>query len=144
MAPEVILDGAPVDARADVYALGGLMYWMLTGHLVFEADSPMKMLLQHVETTPIPPSRRTELPVPPALDRIVLACLEKDPDRRPPHAEALLEMLDALPRPAWSRTAARRWWERHLVELTGPHVLAMPASPRGGRPPADVALAWTP
>ena len=55
---------ADVDRRADVYALGCVAYFLLTGQLVFEADTPMKMLMQHVHATPVPPSQRTELPDP--------------------------------------------------------------------------------
>jgi len=129
MAPEVILGESEVDPRADVYSIGCLAYWMLTGQLVFDADTPMKMLLHHVETAPVPPSQRTELPISPELDEIVLACLEKDPDRRPQNAEALWQMLlECRSRETWSRAAARRWWEIHLPELTQPLVLAVPAS----------------
>jgi serine/threonine-protein kinase len=129
MAPEVILGEADVDPRADVYAIGCLAYWMLTGQLVFEADSAMKMMIAHVDEEPIPPSQRTELAVPRALDDIVLACLEKDPDRRPQSAEVLWQMsLECRHAEGWSRDAARLWWERHLPELTRPLVLAVPAA----------------
>jgi serine/threonine-protein kinase len=127
MAPEVILGEAQVDPRADVYSIGCLAYWMLTGHLVFEADSPMKMLMDHIDAVPVPPSRRSELPIPPELDQIVSACLEKDPSRRPQNAEVLLEMLLHY-ESTWSRHAARQWWESHLAELTQPLVLAVPAA----------------
>jgi eukaryotic-like serine/threonine-protein kinase len=120
MAPEVIL-GGEVDQRADVYALGCVAYYLLTGQHVFEADSTMKMFLQHVEAAPAPPSQRTEMPIPEEIDRLVLACLEKDPSRRPADAATVLDALDRCrPRQAWSQEAARLWWERHLVELTGP------------------------
>ena len=136
MAPEVILGEADVDPRADVYSIGCLAYWMLTGHLVFEADSPMKMLMHHVETAPVPPSQRTELPIPPELDQIVLACLEKDPNRRPQNAEELWQMLlECKSAETWSRVAARRWWEIHLPELTQPLVLAVPAAGAIGQQP---------
>ena len=81
---------ANVDRRADVYALGCVAYYLLTGQLVFEADTPMKMLMQHVQAGPVPPSQRTELPIPRELDELVLACLEKDPHKRPQNAEELL------------------------------------------------------
>ena len=68
MAPEIILGETDVDRRADVYALGCVAYFLLTGQLVFEADTPMKMLMQHVQARPVPPSQRTELPMPPELD----------------------------------------------------------------------------
>ena len=63
MAPEIILE-AQVDESADVYALGCVMYYLLTGQLLFEGDSPIKMFVQHLQAPPIPPSQRTELPIP--------------------------------------------------------------------------------
>src|SRR5688572_9990984 len=86
MAPETILGDADVDRRADVYALGCVAYFLLTGQLVFEADTSMKMLLQHVNAKPVPPSQRSELPIPKELDDLILACLEKDPNLRPQSA----------------------------------------------------------
>ena len=83
-----------VDQRADVYALGCVAYYMLTGQLVFEADTPMKMFVQHLQTPPIPPSQRTELPIPREVDELVMACLEKDPQRRPQNAGELLRMIE--------------------------------------------------
>ena len=70
MAPEIILE-EEVDQRADVYALGCVAYYMLTGQLVFEGDTPMKMFMHHVQTPPVPPSQRTELAVPKELDELV-------------------------------------------------------------------------
>ena len=124
MAPEVILGGTDVDRRADVYALGCVVYYLLTGELVFEADTPMKMLMQHVQAVPVPPSERTELPIPPELDAIVLACLEKDPNKRPQNAEELLRIAQACQTcEGWNQAEAKSWWERHLPELTGPLTL---------------------
>jgi serine/threonine-protein kinase len=124
MAPEVILGENDVDRRADVYALGCVAYYLLTGQLVFEADTPMKMLLKHVQETPMPPSQRTELPVPPELDALVLACLEKDPARRPQDAGELFKLAhECLSCSAWNHQTARAWWEAHLPELTGPLTL---------------------
>lgn len=125
MAPEIILGEADVDRRADVYSLGCVAYYLLTGQLVFEADTPMKMLMQHVQAIPVPPSRRSELPIPPELDAIVLACLEKDPNKRPQNAEQLLRIADECRTcEGWSQAAAKSWWERHLPELTGPLTLS--------------------
>jgi serine/threonine-protein kinase len=121
MAPEVILGEADVDQRADVYALGCVAYYVLTGQLVFEAETPMKMLMQHIQAQPIPPSHRTELRVPRELDELVLACLEKDPDRRPQNAQELFRMAhDCKTCESWSQDLAQSWWESHLPELTGP------------------------
>lgn len=120
MAPEVILEGA-VDARADIYALGCVAYYLLTGQLVFEADTPMKMFVQHLQATPVPPSERSELPIPAELDSLVLACLEKEPSRRPQSIDDLLRRLDRIPTPRpWTNASARQWWERHLVDLASP------------------------
>jgi serine/threonine-protein kinase len=124
MAPEIILGEADVDSRADVYALGCVAYYLLTGQLVFEADTPMKMLLQHVQAKPVPPSQRSELPIPRELDELVMSCLEKDPDKRPQNAEILFEMACGCRNcETWDQGAARRWWETHLPELTGPLTL---------------------
>jgi len=120
MAPEIILEGE-VDERADVYALGCVAYYLLTGERVFEGDTAMKMFLQHVQTPPMPPSERTEMPIPRELDEIVLACLEKDPRKRPQNAEELLRMLRRCRfGGTWDHETARGWWETHLVELTAP------------------------
>jgi serine/threonine-protein kinase len=121
MAPEIILGDGDVDRRADVYALGCVAYYMLTGQLVFEAETPMKMLMQHVHAQPVPPSQRTEMPVPRELDELILACLEKDPARRPQNAEELFRMAQACKVcDTWNHASAGLWWQVHLPHLTGP------------------------
>jgi serine/threonine-protein kinase len=136
MAPEVILGATDVDNRADVYSLGCVAYWLLTGHLVFEAESTMKMLMHHVQTAPTPPSKRSELPVPRDLEEIVMACLAKDPDKRPQRADELWSMaMSCHCGDGWNQAAARRWWEAHLPQLTQPLVLAMPAVPAPAESP---------
>ena len=121
MAPETILGDVDVDRRADVYALGCVAYFLLTGQLVFEADTSMKMLMQHLNAPPVPPSQRTELPIPRELDELVLACLQKDPNRRPQNAGELFRMAyNCRACEGWNAEAAAAWWEAHLPELTGP------------------------
>jgi serine/threonine-protein kinase len=130
MAPEVILGATEIDNRADVYSLGCVAYWLLTGHLVFEADSSVKMLMHHVQTPPVPPSQRSELPIPRELDDLVMACLAKDPNQRPQRADELWKMtMCCRSCERWDQDAARQWWETHLPELTQPLVLAMPLTP---------------
>ena len=63
MAPEMAL-GEAVDGRADIYALGCVAYYLLTGLLVFEADNALQMIAKHLHDEPVPPSQRTELHVP--------------------------------------------------------------------------------
>jgi eukaryotic-like serine/threonine-protein kinase len=120
MAPECILGDVEVDRRADVYALGCVAYFALTGSLVFEADSSMKMLMAHLHTEPTRPSERSELPIPRELDDLVMACLQKDPARRPQHAGELLGMVyECHCTDSWGQHEARHWWQVHLPNLTG-------------------------
>jgi tRNA A-37 threonylcarbamoyl transferase component Bud32 len=138
MAPEAILGDAEVDTRVDVYALGCVAYFLLTGQLVFEADTSMKMLMQHVHAEPVPPSQRTELPIPKELDDLVLACLQKDPARRPQSAGDLFRMAQqCLTCGEWSVDAAQKWWKIHLPEFTGPLAVGEQHS-SGVRPAAPV------
>ena len=121
MAPETILGDVDVDRRADVYALGCVAYFLLTGELVFDADTSMKMLMHHLNTPPVPPSQRTELAIPRELDELVLACLQKDPNQRPQNAGELFQMAyNCRACEEWNQDHARRWWEVHLPEFTGP------------------------
>ncbi len=130
MAPEVILGGTEIDKRADVYSLGCVAYWLLTGHLVFEADTTMQVLMHHVQTAPTPPSKRSEMTIPRDVDELVMACLEKNPDQRPQRADQLWDMtMSCHCGESWNQDAARRWWEAHLPHLTQPLILALPAVP---------------
>ena len=114
MAPEMAL-GESIDSRADIYALGCVGYWLLTGKLVFEAETPVKMMLQHVQAAPVPPSEATEVDVPPELDRILLQCLAKKPEDRPRDTATLERMLAQVPaRDCWTKDRAENWWETHL------------------------------
>jgi tRNA A-37 threonylcarbamoyl transferase component Bud32 len=127
MAPEVILGDADVDRRADVYSLGCVTYFLLTGELVYEADTSMKMLMQHLHAQPVPPSERTELPVPRELDELILACLQKDPKRRPQDAGEMYQMACHVHvRDEWGSDEAKHWWRAHLPHLTGPLKVSEP------------------
>ena len=117
MAPEIASGATPVDHRVDLYALGCVAYWLLTGRLVFEADSGMQMVLRHVSEAPVPASERTELEVPPELDALVLACLAKRPEDRPADAADVVRRLAAIPfLEPWTPARARHWWEAHQPE----------------------------
>ena len=119
MSPEAIRGDANIDGRADIYGLGCVMYYLLTGQLVFEARTSKQMFAHHLETIPTVPSLRSELPVPPELDALVMACLEKDPDHRPQSAaEVAARSGAAMPPGGWNEHKATRWWEAHLPELT--------------------------
>jgi serine/threonine-protein kinase len=119
MAPECILGDVEVDRRADVYALGCVAYFALTGSLVFEAENSMQMLMHHLHTEPTRPSERSELPIPRELDDLVIACLQKDPALRPQDAGVLLDMAYGCGcANAWDQERARQWWKAHLPDLT--------------------------
>ena len=129
MPPEVVLGQAEVDHRADIYALGCVAYWLLTGRLVFEAPNAMQVMFQHAHAAPVPPSARAELPVPAALEELVLACLAKNPADRPATALELSQRLSAVVSDGgWSQDLAHRWWERHRPEEARPS-----PTPVGGR-----------
>ena len=115
IAPEQALGGSDIDGRADIYSTGCVAFWLLTGELVFTADTSIKLLLAHVHSVPEPPSTKTELPIPTELDALVLSCLAKNPEDRPASARHLLERLDAIElTTSWSEERAREWWRTHL------------------------------
>jgi serine/threonine-protein kinase len=116
MAPEQVL-GAPLNGSADIYATGCVAYWLLTGQLLFAADTPMGLLMDHARTPPTPPSARSELPIPEALDRLVLSCLAKDPAERPQAKELSRHLADIGGANAWTEDRARDWWVKHRPTL---------------------------
>jgi serine/threonine-protein kinase len=109
MAPEVAL-GKPADARSDLYALGCVAYWLLTGELVFDAETAMATALAHVQAPPVPPSQRTVMRIPEELERVVLQCLEKDPLKRPQSARELRRLLAGCGSGRWTPDDAECWW----------------------------------
>jgi len=121
MAPEVINGDGAADHRVDIYALGCVAYWLLTGRLVFEAPNALQLMFQHAQHPPVPPSERTELPLPAALDEVVLACLAKRPEDRPATAgELAVRLAGAVNGQSWTEERACVWWERHHPERARP------------------------
>jgi serine/threonine-protein kinase len=115
MAPEMVRFQAPVDRRADIYALGCVAYFLLTGKRVFEAETRHDMLVMHAHQKPILPSKRVDLAIHAELEGLVMQCLEKNPNRRPQSARELRESLLALrfDHP-WTDERALLWWKAHL------------------------------
>lgn len=117
MAPEMALGKGEVDGRADIYGVGCVAYWLLTGQRVFEVDSALATVLAHVQEEPVPPSQRSELEIPESLERVVLSCLEKDPAARPQSAAELDERLAECSLDSnWTADLAKDWWTLHMPE----------------------------
>jgi eukaryotic-like serine/threonine-protein kinase len=114
MAPEVVLGVADTDHRVDLYALGCVGYWLLTGKLIFEGRSVVEVMFHHAHTPPTRPSTASEVPIPAPLEDLLMECLEKDPARRPTSAEAVSTRLDGVSlASAWTVERAERWWAMH-------------------------------
>jgi tRNA A-37 threonylcarbamoyl transferase component Bud32 len=112
MAPEMAM-GETFDGRADIYAVGCVAYYMLTGQRVFEADTALQVIAKHLREEPVPPSRRAAQPVPAPMDHLVLACLAKEPSRRPRSAAELSAALGAIGGEPWGEEQAMAWWQTH-------------------------------
>jgi serine/threonine-protein kinase len=114
LAPEIALGRPDVDGRSDLYSLGCVAYYLLTGHPVFAGATPLAQAMAHVQKAPVPPSMRSEFDIPKALEALIMDCLAKAPAARPPSAEAVSERLAAaMPADLWTNAAARRWWDQH-------------------------------
>jgi eukaryotic-like serine/threonine-protein kinase len=114
MAPESITEPDSVDARSDIYALGALAYFLLTGSPVFEAKALMALLAEVVGTVPPRPSERLGKPLPAELEDLVMKCLAKSPKDRPASAIELRKGLLACKcREEWSDQSATDWWAAH-------------------------------
>ncbi|MEX2170139.1 MAG: serine/threonine protein kinase [Pirellulales bacterium] len=114
MSPESIQLPSSVDARSDIYAVGAVGYFLLTGSPVFQAENVVDLFQQHTASNPVPPSERTHTPIPSELESALLACLEKSRAKRPQTARDLAQLIsrcaEAL---AWSIEDADAWWGRH-------------------------------
>jgi tRNA A-37 threonylcarbamoyl transferase component Bud32 len=125
LAPEAI-QSSTVDARSDLYSLGAVAYFLLTGTRVFEGHTVVEICGHHLHTPPEPPSQRLGRAVGEALEAWVLTCLEKDPDRRPRSAAAAGAALARCGHGGdWNVERAQRWWRergRRLVEVARPDV----------------------
>jgi serine/threonine-protein kinase len=120
IAPEVIRGDRVPDHRLDIYTLGCVGYWLLTGRMVFQAPNAIQLMYQHANATPVAPSQRSELEVPADLDRIILSCLAKVPEDRPQSAHELSRLLAASAAGhGWTEERAHRWWDRHHPAAAG-------------------------
>jgi serine/threonine protein kinase len=141
IAPESVL-GIETDHRVDIYSLGCVAYWLVTGKLVFEGPGKVKVMSDHVHLAPSPASSRTEAPIPPELDALILECLEKDPEKRPQSAALLQTRLQSIVVPTpWTRERAEQWWSRHAPERTSNRAVADLVLSEEARPPRVIRQA---
>lgn len=114
MSPEAIQTPELIDGRSDLYAVGAVGYFLITGHPVFDATSLVELCQQHVDCVPITPSARRGSSVSPAFENALLACLEKNRAKRPQTARDLASMLERIPADnSWSLDESESWWGRH-------------------------------
>ncbi|MFN3199611.1 MAG: serine/threonine-protein kinase [Bradymonadia bacterium] len=141
MAPEMALAPETVDPRADIYALGCVAFWLLTGRHVFHGPTPLKVLMDHINTPAPSPAELMELHLPKSLEDLVLRCLSKEAKDRPQSADELCDALEAIQREleaevvsecgerGWGRGRQRMWWLKHAPGNLGN--LPMPKGKRG-------------
>jgi hypothetical protein len=117
MAPETILSPDEATLRSDLYSLGGVAYYLLTGSHVFSGETTMAICTHHLHTAPEAPSKRLGAELPPGLDELVLRCLAKDPNQRPTSASALATAFEKLALAEWTATDSERWWTEYRPRI---------------------------
>ena len=115
MSPEQAMGDVQVDPRSDIYAVGGVAFFMVTGRPTFESSATLRVLLSHLHEKAVPPSTvrsSTYGPsISPELDAIILKCLEKSPDERYQSARELFDALNSIPESdKWNERLAQQWW----------------------------------
>jgi serine/threonine-protein kinase len=114
MSPEAVESGANTDPRSDLYSVGAVGYYLLTGQGVFDGETIAEICRKRVEEEPVPPSARIGRPICPHLEAVILRCLKRDPKDRPQSAHELIALLAASPRIAdWNVEQRAAWWVAH-------------------------------
>jgi len=102
-----------IDPRADIYSLGCVAFWLLTGEYVFKATSPFQMVINHMSMPADRPSKRSKQEIPPEFDALILECLGKFPKDRPDDARDLQQRLKAILIDPWTEAQAAEWWDEN-------------------------------
>ena len=146
MSPEAIQTPDLVDACSDIYAVGAIGYFLITGQPVFTATSLVDLCQQHVTALPDAPSQRLGKPVSPELEAALLACLEKTRAKRPQTARDLANLLDrAVTAGSWKQSDAEAWWGRHeRAKATGSAAGSVAGPAAAAPPPSSSAPASAP
>jgi hypothetical protein len=112
--PEIIKGSVQTDPRSDLYSLGALGYYLLTGQYIFDAETTFEIHQKQLNTAPIPPSQRTTNPISPEMEQTLLRCLEKEANLRPQSASELQTLLLTSPAARdWPPEARIAWWEAY-------------------------------
>jgi len=139
MAPEMMTAPDAVDARTDIYALGAVGYWLLTGSHVFNGKTVLEVLAHHLHSTPERPSVRLNTPVNRDLEKILMSCLAKNPGDRPESARALAEQLrNCIAAGRWTNARAAEWWATHRHQMRSAGSPSRASDPSGRAPQLTV------
>jgi serine/threonine-protein kinase len=126
MSPEAIRNPSALDGRSDLYSVGAVAYYLLTGQHVFSGSTVVEVCSHHLHSAPAPLRERVSAPVSAELEALILRCLEKDPAARPASALELAVALDRLTDVAvWSPRAALDWWTTHGARLRNRSTIAV-------------------
>jgi serine/threonine-protein kinase len=117
MAPEAIIKPEEVSARSDLYALGAVGFFLLTGTHLFTGTSILEICGQQMHETPQRPSERLGQPLPTALEDLLLQCLAKSPADRPANAAEFRDLLEKCALPSWDQATAQSWWRDNAPQL---------------------------
>ncbi|MFA9469507.1 MAG: serine/threonine-protein kinase, partial [Deltaproteobacteria bacterium] len=117
LSPEGIQDPQGIDGRTDLYALGAVGYYLLAGRHVFEGKTIMEVCLHHLHTEPLPFAEVVSREVPPGLEALIFACLQKSQTDRPASGQELADALDRLKVGPWTRADAEAWWDTFGGEI---------------------------
>jgi eukaryotic-like serine/threonine-protein kinase len=130
--PEAINGSGQIDPRSDLYAVGALGYYLLTGQYIFDAETVSEIHEKQLAAAPVPPGQRTMNPISPEMEQTILRCLEKDAAARPQSAGELKTLLLASPAAAdWTPAARVAWWDAYAHQPIASHDEpgALPSTP---------------
>lgn len=121
-APELIGGTHPVDERSDLYSLGCVAYWMLSGEILFDTDTPTSTAIAHLSSPPVPLRKRAPTKVDPELEALVMRCLQKSPEDRPESAKAVAAALERMNfAQPWTPKRAADWWRNYFSDHLQTH-----------------------
>jgi len=140
LAPEAIVTPDKTDERTDLYAIGAVAYYLLTGSDVFQSKNPIEVCRKQINDAPEPPSKRLERPISKDFEEVILSCLEKEPELRPQDATKLTEVLKGCcDYGRWSQAEAADLWEKHQKDVLDTNFLTEPL-PQGHESRVSVDL----